>query len=120
MFSSQIATIDLLQSVAFGSISTTYTKLGSVSHVARLVCLTNLTDGDMLIAYTQGATPLSDGTQDNLIIPAGAFKLFDIATNRMQTDSAFACLPGGTFWVRYSTAPTKKAMYLENIYGVGE
>lgn len=111
--SSQIVKFDILRSEAFGSISGTYTKLGTAfGHVVRLICLTNNTDGDMFISM--------DGVNDMLFLAANSFKLFDLYTNRDAVDNQFALCAGTQLWVRQSTAPTKGAVYCELIYGNGE
>ena len=121
MYSSQIADFDILRVLAFGSISATYAKIGTaLTHSTRLFCVSNNTDGDMVVTWTNGSTPASDGTADKLFVPAGGFKLIDVSTNKNQLDSAFLLLIGDQFWVRYLSAPSKNSVYLETMYGVGE
>lgn len=121
MAGSQIARVDLIRSVPFGSISGTYVALGSaLTHVTRLICITNQTAGNLFFAFTSGNTPASDGSADNLFIPAGGFKLFDLGTNREETNTTFALSLGTQIFVRQSTAPVSGAVYLESIYGQGE
>lgn len=74
----------------------------------------------MFIAFTNGATPLSDGTQDNIFVAANSYKTFDIATNRIMKDSSFGLVQGTQVWVRESSASTQNSVYAEAIYGVGE
>jgi|ERR1700679_1100752 len=104
------AEVDVLRTVAFGGISATYAKVGNpLSFPARIICFTNTTDADVLFS--------SDGVTDQLIVPAGGFKLFDITTNHRpvnQDDFAFA---NGTQWfVRSTGAPTSGAVYIEVVY----
>lgn len=121
MAGSQIARVDVLRSLPFSSITSNYAKLGSsLNHVSRIVHIQNLTDGDMIFAFTSGNTPLSNGTADNLIIAAGGFVLFDLGTNREETNTTFAFSIGTQVWVRESTTPTQKSVYLSSLYGQGE
>ena len=110
----QIAEFDVLRSLAYTGISATYAVLGGAfQHPARLICITNNTDGDMFFS--------DNGTQDKLFVAANSFKLFDITTNRAGMLNDFLCLIKYTqFSVRYSTVPTKGAVYLEVIYGIGD
>ncbi len=124
---SQICTFDILRSLGFASISATYAKLQSGSQPTtfaynmRLICISNNTNGDMFVAFTSGYTPASDGTADQLFIPAGGFKLFDLTSNKVsQQLGAFFFNQGTQVWVRQSTAPTSGSIYLECLYGIGE
>jgi hypothetical protein len=98
-----------------GPIDGTYRAIGvSFAHPARLICITNNTDGDMLFS--------NDGVSDKLFIPAHSFKLFDLTTNREGVNnSSFFALPNGTIiYVKQSTAATTGAVYVEVIYGQGD
>lgn len=119
---SNFALFDVLRVLANGSISATYAKLGTaLTHRGRAFCITNVTDGDMFVAVTNGSTPASDGSADNMFIPAGGFRLYDVTSDAMADSSMlFASAVGQQFWVRYSTAPTVKSVYLELLYGKGE
>lgn len=108
-FTSQ-AKVDTLRTVVFGSISGSYTAVGSAfGFQSRIICFTNTTDKDMLFSM--------DGVTDQLIVPAGSFKLFDITTNHKpvnQDDFVFAI---GTQWyVKYAAAPGSGAVYIEVVY----
>ena len=107
---SQKAELEELRSLAFGSISGTYAAVGSqFVNRCRIICFTNNTDGDMLFTrYTD---------KDEIFIPAGSFKLFDITTNARTTNRDDLVFAIGTRWyVKQSTAPTEGAVYLETIY----
>ncbi len=109
MFTTQ-AKLEPLRSTAFGSITSTFLPMGPpLSHQARLICFTNLSDGDIIFSM--------DGTTDQIIVPAGGFKLFDITMNHRPVNQDDFCFAIGTQWyVRYITAPTKKAVYIEILY----
>lgn len=101
---------ETLRTVAFGGISGTYAVLGTpLVNPARLICITNNTNGDLLISV--------DGTTDVLFIPTLSFKLFDFATNRLNQDPTFVVPALTQFYVKQSTAPSTGAVYLEVIYG---
>ena len=106
----QTVTIDPIRSVAFGSITTSYVALGTgFTKPIRLICLTNNTDGDMLFSV--------DAVTDQIFIPKGAFKLFDLTTNRLENATFWVFDVGTAFFVKYSTAPTTGAVYLEALWG---
>lgn len=119
---SQIVSFDVLRSLAFGSISGTYAALGSVfAFPMRMICISNNTKGDMFFSFTNGSTPSSSGSADNLFVPAGGFKLLDLTSNAVSQPQSVWCINKGTqVWVRQSTAPTSGTVYLEAIYGQGE
>ena len=65
---------DPLRSVAAGGIGATYATLGTAfTHRVRILKITNLSDGDVLISF--------DGETDNDVVPAGSFVLYDMTTN---------------------------------------
>jgi hypothetical protein len=106
MGNSQVATIDVLRTLAFGSISGTYAAVGTPTiFPVRLICFTNNTDGDMFFS--------DDGVNNQLFIAAGSFKLFDLNTNRLNQQQLWVFATGTQFYVKQSTAPTKGAVYIE-------
>ena len=120
---SRVALFDVLRSLVYSSTSATYAKLGTaLTHNPRSFCITNNTDGDMFIAVTNGATPASDGTADNLFIPASGFRLYDVSSNAGSQTNAppFVLQRGDQIWVRYSSSPSKNSIYFENLYAAGE
>lgn len=106
MGNSQVATIDVLRTLAFGSISGTYAAVGTpLIFPTRLICFTNNTDGDMFFS--------DDGINNQLFIAAGSFKLFDLNTNRLNQQQLWVFATGTQFYVKQSTAPSKGAVYIE-------
>jgi hypothetical protein len=102
----QVVQIDTLRSLAFGSISGTYAALGSAfTFDARLICITNDTNGDMFFSI--------DGVHDQLFVAATSFKLFDLNTNRVLQQQLWILPIGTQFYVRQSTSPSTGAVYLE-------
>jgi len=104
------AQVDTLRTLAFGSITGSFTAVGGpFDFQARIICFTNTTNEDVIFSM--------DGATDQLIVPAGSFKLFDITTNHKpvnQDDFVFAI---GTQWyVKYSASPSSGAVYIEVVY----
>lgn len=115
--------IETIRSLLFSSISGTYFGITSVplQFAARLVCITNLTNSNLFVALTGGSTPASDGTADQLIIPANGFKLLDVMTNHYPQDGQpMSIIVGTRFWARTATGssnPTSGFIYVESFYG---
>lgn len=110
MFSSQ-ASIDAIRSLGFASIGSTYTPIGApTEYQTRIICFTNTTDADMLLSV--------NGIIDQLIAPAGFFKLFDITTNHRPVNMDDFVFSSNIQWfVKYaSAAPTSGSVYIEIIY----
>ena len=108
---SQVCTIDTIRTLAFGGISGSYAKVGGVTtNGTRLICLTNNTDGDMFFSY--------DGINNMLFVAAGSFKLFDICSNRDDTNGVYLLPSSQQWYVKQSTAPSKGAVYIEVLYGM--
>lgn len=104
------AQVDALRSLAFGSVGATYTAIGTAfAYQARIVCFTNTTNQDVIFSM--------DGATDQLIVPAGGFKLFDITMNHRPVNMDDFCFAIGTQWyVKYLSAPASGAVYIEVIY----
>jgi len=108
---SQVVRVDALRSLPAGSISAVYAALGTpFAHQMRLVKLTNNTNGDLTFSF--------DAVTANLLIPAGAFTLFDLTTNHTSPDQTFVFQNGTQFYV--AGTPSTGTVYLEAIYGQGE
>ena len=114
--------IETIRSLIFSSISGTYFGITSVGLLfpARLICFTNTTNSNLFVALGP-PTPASDGTADQLIVPANGFKLLDIMTNHYPQDGAPMQIPLGTrLWARTATGssnPTSGFIYAEAFYG---
>lgn len=110
---SQVALPDTLRTLAFGSITTSYVAVGSaLSHAARMFRLINPTDGDMIFSL--------DGVNGEFFVPAGSFVLYDLCTNREKNGELFVLQIGSQFYVKYSSAPSLSAVYIEVIYAIGQ
>jgi len=97
--------------VAFGSITGSYTALGApMPGHARIIRFSNDTNEDVLIS--------ADGVTDNLRLAANSFVLFDFSTNRIQDDGLFV-EKGVQFYVKYVLAPGSGAVWIEVITATG-
>lgn len=114
--------IDRVRTLGFASISGTYAQVGtSLTHMTRIMKLTNNTNGDMYFAFTSsGSTPASDGTADNIFVPAGGFTLYDFSANPTEDGRPFCFSINTSVWVRQSSAPSSGSVYVECVYGKGE
>lgn len=100
---------DALRSLGFGSISGSYAAVGTALTVKpRTICITNNTNGDMIFS--------NGGSVDHIFLPAGAFRLLDITTNRDATDDTFKMKVGDRLYVKQSTAPSSGSVYFEVTY----
>ncbi len=104
------AKVDTLRTLAFGSIGATFAAVGTAfGFQARIICFTNTTNADVIFSM--------NGTTDQLIVPAGSFKLFDITMNHRPVNMDDFCFAIGTQWyVRYASAPSSGAVYIEVVY----
>lgn len=104
------AKVDTLRVLANASIGASYAVVGSpFGFPARIICFTNTTDKDMLFS--------TDGTTNQLIVPAGSFKLFDVTTNHKPVNQDDFCFSIGTQWyVKYAAAPSSGSVYIEVVY----
>ena len=110
---SVVIRVDQLRSLAAGSITTTYSPVGSgFAHQVRILHLVNNTDGDMLISF--------DGYTDNIFIPANSFTLYDVTANKLSNVNTFVFSERSLVLVKYSTAPTTGAYYVICLYAKGE
>ncbi len=104
------ADIEPLRSLAFGSISSSYAAVGSeTAHPTRMICLSNDTQGNMVFSR--------DGVNDELFVPAGGFKLWDISTNHKPCNQDDFVFEKGTQWyVKQLEAPVSGSVYIEVVY----
>ena len=99
-----------LSTVAATDITSSYAALGNpFSGHARIMCITNSTDQDVLISF--------DGSTDNLRLFTGSFKLIDFTTNRVEDDGFF--LPVGTqVYLKYTSMTSTGNVWLEIVEAV--
>jgi hypothetical protein len=109
-----IVRFDAILSIASGSITNSYTSVGSpLANTWRMFKITNNTDGDMMFS--------ANASTDNLFVPAGGFTLYDCATNaaNVAVSDTFVVAVGTQFSIKYISAPTKGTVYIEGIYAKG-
>ena len=96
--------------MAFGSVGVTFTAVGTpFQYQARIICFTNTTNEDVIFSM--------DGSTNQLIVPAGSFKLFDVTMNHRPVNMDDFCFAIGTQWyVKYVSAPGSGAVYIEVVY----
>ena len=102
------AAFDVLRSVAFGSITTSYVAVGAeLPSSAVAVTFKNNTNGIVLVSI--------DGINDMLVYPASSYGVYDIRTN--APNGIDYLLPKGTsFLIKYSgSAPTSGSFYIEAV-----
>lgn len=105
------ATFDSIREVAFGSITASFTALGSaLSNHGRVIKLTNGTNAPIYVSI--------DGVNAFDKIPANGYLLIDFATNRIRDDGLFIAI-GTQFYIRYDTAPTSGAFWMSTVYAEG-
>lgn len=107
------AKLDTLRSLAYTGISGTYAAVGSAfAYNARIICITNTTDADMIFSDDN---TVSAG---KLFVAKGSFKLFDLTSNIIpQKDDSLELSIGTIMYVKQSAAPSSGSVYVEVIYG---
>lgn len=100
------AVFDTIRSLGVAGIGAAYAVIGAaLANRAVILTFKNATNGDVFVS--------TDGVNDNLLLPANSFNIFDIRTNAPNnTDLLF---PIGTqFYVKDGpTAPTTGTFYIE-------
>ncbi len=104
------AFFDELRSLAAAGISGSFAAVGDPLEVlARGVCFTNNTQGDMVFT--------DDSTKEKIFVAAGSFKLWDIQSNmNAQFDDRYTLPIGTQFYVKQLEAPVSGSVYIEVIY----
>lgn len=103
---------DSARTIAFGSITGSYTSLGSaLTHNWRVFCVTNDTDAAIWISF--------NASTNNLYIPAYSFRLYDLSTNaaNVQDTDGFEMQLQTQFSIKYAVgAPTQGIVVAEGLY----
>lgn len=100
---------EALRSLAFGSISSTYTAIGSkFAHPTRIMHLQNLTNADIVWSM--------DGITDHGVIASGGFLLLDVVANKTLDQGQFIS-EGTIMYAKSSGDPTSGSVYLSVFYG---
>lgn len=109
---SKRAQLDTLRSLGWAGIGATYVAVGGAfAHPARIICITNTTDADMIFSDDKG------NATGKLIVPKGSFKLYDLTTNEKKIFDDDMALPVGTIiYVKQVAAPSSGSVYVEVTY----
>ena len=104
------AFFDDIRTLGFAGISAVYAVVGGpLTVMARMICFSNNTQGDMYFT--------DDNTADRIFVAAGSFKLWDVQANmNTQKDDRFVIPIGAQFYVKQITAPVDGDVYIELIY----
>ena len=114
---SNIVRFDAVRSVAFGSITASYTPLGAAfAHAMRLLHFINDTNGTFMISF--------DGVTDNFPVLAEGFNLYDLTSDEDENEM-YRYEVGSQLYIKYIVAPTSVAgtsntFYAVAVYGKGE
>jgi len=114
--------IEPIRTLIYSSISSTYFGITSVGLLSpcRMLRIVNLTNSNLFLAIS-ATQPASDGTQDQIIMPANGYYVLDIMTNHYPQDGSPMQIPIGTkFWTRTATGasnPSSGFIYVESYYG---
>lgn len=103
------------KTLAFGSISGSWAKLGSpTSNTIRMLIGANGTDGDLYLGWSDDPSdPDTEPTKNGPVILAGTSLVVDVTANmEAQGEDAYVVSKGTQFWIKQITAPTQKSVYL--------
>ncbi len=105
-------TFDAVRELAFGSVSGTFTAVGTpLGDFVRLIDFNNGMDQDLYISF--------DGVTDHLRMSMNSFKLFDISANKIRDDGLFLAI-GTQIYVREVSASVASGdFWLEVMYADG-
>lgn len=113
-----IARFDVLRSVLYTSITSSYTALDiPLSHAMRLLDFENDTDAVIYISF--------DGINDNIALTPSAFRIYDITADQ-DINEKFRYQNGTQLYLKYvGTPPTNNPnlsnkVYVTAMYGKGE
>jgi hypothetical protein len=99
-----------LRSLAFGSISGTYTAVGTpFSNPVRILKVTNLTDANLLVSF--------NGIDDKDIVAANGFFLYDFSTNKSDAAGLLEQSAGDRLYIKDDgSAATSGSVYVTVVY----
>lgn len=111
------ASFDELREIAFGSISSTYTLVGSAfEYSPRLIKIVNETDAGLYIAYDK-VYAQGNLVQDT-VSPGGAF-VYDIGTNRSSQGGVLDIPKLNGIWIKdRGAAATSGSVYITVMYAL--
>lgn len=101
-----------IRSLAFGSISGTYTAIGTAfTKPIQYAEFLNLTDATLMFSY--------DGVVDHFVLPAGGMRVMDVGSDAVATANQFYLSIGTQIFVKQVGAPTLGAVYVSTGYAGG-
>ena len=101
---------ETLRSLAFGSISGTYTGIGTgLNNPCRILNIVNNTNGLLTFSF--------DGVNDHFVLPANAFLLLDVTSNMTLVGGTLVIAQGQRIYVKGT--PSSGSVYLSSFYGAG-
>lgn len=103
---------ETVRTVAFGSISGTYTGIGtSFANPVHWFMIQNLTDASVMVSW--------DGINDHFPLPSNGYVIMDVTANKTQTGGAFYIAQGTRFYVKQlgAVAASSGSVYLSIFYG---
>lgn len=99
---------EALRSLAFGSISGTYAKLGTaLTNPSRILYFFNTTDVTVTFSF--------DGSTDHFIIPTESGFVLDVSSNRSEQSGIIFVAQNTQIYVKGS--PGSGSVYLTSFYG---
>lgn len=99
---------EILRTLAFGSISGTYTAIGTAFlNPIRIMHIVNTTDVLLTFSF--------DGVNDHFVVDEGGFILLDVTSNMTLTGGSLAIAQGQKIYVKGS--PSSGNVYLAAFYG---
>jgi len=104
---------EALRSIAFGSVSGTYAKLGTaLSNPSRQYYLVNGLNVMITLSW--------DGSTDHFVVPAGSYILLDVTSNASLPGGVLSIAQGTQTWVKQTSgAAGSGSVYLSSFYGAG-
>lgn len=101
---------ETLRTLAFGSISGTYARIGSAfANPIRLLVLQNETDVLLTFSF--------DGVNDHMVLPATGQIVLDVGSNKSDASGELYFSQGQSIYV--SGSPSSGDVYLSVFYGIG-
>ena len=98
-----------LLSIAAGSITASYTTLGTTTKPARIVVFINATDAPVFLSF--------NATDDNVYLEAGSAQTFDLQSNSTPNQNNFGLDANTVVSIkRVSGAPSTGSVYVQVIY----
>lgn len=98
-----------VRTLAFGSVSGTYTGVGTVlANPCRIMFVQNLTDATLMFSL--------DGVNDHFPLPANGFLVLDIASNQ-SLGQGFFMSTGQRLYVKTVGTPSTGSVYFTSFYG---